>query len=154
MRPEKQEWLSQCHTAACSLIVLLAIYCLLACIGSWQGALQDMEKFHALGSSEPFWYYLKQNDFGAMVVMLASVSGELLLYILLCRRAERRRLWYFAVMLVLHGAAWLHSHSLGPAYMLYASVGEWAVHYRAIANIGIFPAVVYFALYAMRVCRE
>lgn len=151
MTAEKQDLLYRSHGAACRLIGLLILYCLLCCIGSWQGALQDMDKFRALGSSRPFGYYLETNDFAGNAGMLVSVSAELLLYIVLCRRAERRTLWYFAVMLVLHGAAWLHSHSLGPVYLLYTAVGKWAVYYRALANISILPACTYFILYAMRV---
>ena len=152
----KSDFLSRFHRFVCIFSLILTAFCLLRCIASYEGALQDMRKYEGLGFSYPVQYYLEKNCFLVIVGQFLWVTCEFLLYIVQCRWAHQKKslwgsLWYFYVMLVFHTATWLHANSIVQGYPPPASTCRLVLDYRTLANISILPALLYSLSYTLRV---
>ncbi len=147
------------HRITCVLGTLLAAYGLLICVFTVLDALDDLRVYKALGFSYTLRYFLRKEHFAGCVVFFLMVTGEIVLYILLCRRAEEKRLipwglWYLGTMLAIHAAAWINYHSLQIPipYLPDPDETEWL--YNTFINFTILPSIAYFTLYLMRVRKR
>ena len=114
------------------MIALALFYCSLSLVG----AIEDMRKFGGLGFSQPFCYYLKENDFGAALWPLLCVMAEFILYV------NQRKSRLFAALFGLHAGLWLHAMILSvPAGIGYNPAG----YYLRFAWMTLLPAAAYFA---------
>ena len=86
--------------------------------------MQDARKYGGLGFDYSFWHYLNKNH-------------------------SRGSILYFAAMLMLHTAIWLHVNLIVQGYPAESSVSAMEVYYRTYANMSLLPAIVYFAVYLL-----
>jgi len=101
---------------------------------------------------------LREENFWECAVFFLVVTGELVLYIFLCRRAEKKEpiswgAWYLGTMPAIHVAAWINYYSLQISIpYLFDPVDAFD---DAFVNFTILPSIAYFTLYLMRVrkCR-
>lgn len=142
------------HGIACALGSLVAAFGLLTCVCQFYSALCDLRRHSGLGFSYSLQYFLRKEYFGAWVVFFLVVTGELVLYIFLCHRAEKKEpiswgVWYLGTTLAIHAAAWISFYSLQIPipYLFDSDKVEWL--------FTILPSIAYFTLYLMRVrkCR-
>ncbi len=80
------------HRLTCVWGMLLAAYGLLISVFTVLDALDDLRVYKALGFSYTLHYFLRKEHFAGCAVFFLMVTGEIVLYILLCRRAEEKRL--------------------------------------------------------------
>ena len=144
------------HRLACVIVILLIAYFLLGCIVSFCDALQEMNKFRDLGSSNSIRFYLASNAFGETVAVLLLITIEFLLYIMHCRRVAQERMvkggmWYFSVLLMLHMMICIHANLLVQSCTL---PSQTIMYYRAYANISTLPSAVYCILYYLHLRKS
>ncbi len=132
------------HRIACALGSLVAAFGLLTCVCQFYSALCDLRRHSGLGFSYTLQYFLRENHFGAWVVFFLLVTVELVLYIFLCRRAEKKEpiswgVWYLGTMLAIHAAAWInyYSQQIPIPYLYDFDKVGWL--YCAFANFTILP---------------
>jgi len=147
------------HRITCALGLLLAAYGLLMCIFTVLDALDDLQIYTDLGFSYTLQYFLREENFWACAVFFLVVTGELVLYIFLCRRAEKKEpiswgVWYFGTLLAIHAAAWINFYLLQIPipYLFDSDDVEWL--YRAFVEFTTLPSIAYFSLYLMRVRKH
>lgn len=147
------------HRLTCVWGMLLAAYGLLICVFTVLDALDDLRIYTDLGFSYSLHYFLRKEHFAGCVVFFLMVTGEIILYTLLCRRAEEKRLipwglWYLGTMLAIHAAAWVNYNSLQIPipYLPDPDEVEWL--YNIFINFTILPSIAYFTLYLMRVRKR
>ena len=152
---KKPDSLSLLHRIVCFCCVLITTYYLLMCIFSICGAIQDMQKFGALGFSHPFGYYLVDNSFPEAICMCLPITSEFLFYVVLYSRAKHMKhprisSWYLSVMLVLHTIIWLHANSLEiPNSPPFISSDGLGLRYYIFTTITVVQSVVYLILFNM-----
>ena len=154
-KKKKIDFASRFYRLVSISALLLIVYCILMCILSFVGAIQDYEKFRALGRTKSFYSYLEDNGLWYNFAQFILVTVEFALYRLTNRRLEHRTpvkgsLWYYSAMLVIHAVAWLHANSLVQGYPFALEVGEFVLWYRAIADTCLWPVIGYCISYAMR----
>lgn len=147
--------LHKLHVGACAFSALLFMYCLLRCIATLDGTINDFNKYRDLGFSYTFHYHLQNNGFYREVIPFSGVGMEWLHYLLQYRRVKQKKknaggIWIFGILLVVHIAMWLHAGTLSlPDLPDWELVELPVVQYRRFSNMTVFPSVVYFVMYVL-----
>lgn len=139
--------------------LLLPLYYLCRCCIHFADALQSFQKYSGLGFSHSFWYYFDKEDFFANALSLCVTSTQFIMYVILCRRAkDENASWisaaYFAVMVVLHLALYLHANSLEkPTIPIQNTVEGLIICYCNFTTYSLIAPFLYLAVYLLYVWR-
>ena len=145
------------HRLCCLFSGLIVAYCLLRCVVCFSGARDDWELFSALGTEYTFGHYLIENSFPEAVQEFLPIFAEFLLYLILYRRAERKKhpgtaAWYFGLMVLLHVLLFAHAVSLDfPEVPPYVTAAWISRIYYLFARTTLAQSVFYLAAYLLHI---
>lgn len=147
------------HDVVCSICGLLAVRYLLMCLLTFVQSVQDIRKYGSLGSPKSLLHYLIQNNFNDYLIFFVCIAVELLLYIILCRRANQKKkpLWggslYLLAMIGFHTLLVMHSHGFIPGHIPEFSglLDTSIILYGEFARYTILTAFTYFVMYLLRI---
>lgn len=146
------------HRTACFLGGgLVVAYFLLHIALTVSISFDELEKFSALGSSQPLGYYLKKNCLAEHLFIFLGILAEFLLYRLLYRRANEDQplpwgIRYVRIMLAFHAALLLLGVVLYmccpyPFKSFERTNERIARHCLWIGSVTILPSALYCAAY-------
>ena len=156
-KPRKNSLLTLSHSITCAISILIVMHYLLMCYFSFCGARADMSKFEGLGFSYSFLYHLQRNSFPKAVQMAGVVTVELLFYLILCHRAERKKhsygsIMYFFVLLMIHIGLWCYVAKMEfPELPPYITANGVNMSHYIFLSITAVQSIVYSVLYFVRV---
>ena len=142
------------HLCACICGPIVTVFLLFQVFLSVANALQDVNKYEHTGTFAFFLYFLNVYGFTTIICVFLLAATEMLLYIVLYRRAEKGithwgSICYFSVMMLLHIMVWFHANTMPSLDLIYDETFEAVYSYFLFAKTTALPAVLYAVSYVL-----
>jgi hypothetical protein len=144
------------HRLCCIFSGLLMAYCLLMCIFSFSGALDDLYLFQDLGFSLSFGHHLVENNFHKVIQVSIPVIAQFCVYLFLHHRAAEAKfpkisIIYFAVVALLFVCMFVHANALDFAqFPPFTEEGDLRRNYYTFSRTMMLQSAAYLFSYLLR----
>lgn len=155
-RAFRLDGLKALHRTTCILSTLLIACSLYMCVCRFVISLIIFRTENVPDNSYSFQFWLRDTNFYLNAVFFLLATVELVLYVFLCFRAERKcairwGIWYLGVMLAIHAVICIHAYSLPIPKFVVMAEDEVKKEYRFFASLTALPAALYEILYIWRI---
>ena len=136
------------HKIICVLSVLLIAILILQFILSYANAVQDLQKYGALGSPRTLFSYLSEYYFLEHMILSLWILADWILYMINYRKRNSRAALLLSLSLVLHVILWFHANFAPiPEGPMYNHIVQSCHRYRVFINLTTWPSLCYWGLH-------
>ena len=139
----------------CVLSALLVTFLMLQFILSYANAVQDLQKYGALGSPRTLFSYLSEYFFLEHLILFLWISADWILYMIIDQKANSRAALLLSLSLLLHIILWFHANfTPSPEGPMYNHMVQSWHRYRIFISLTTWPTICYCGIHWFRTHRS